>query len=95
MTNTKALGIVSTLFSIAIAGAAIAGQPSRPDAVRMAEAAPNARGCIPGPHEPGRTARIIGQAVSSAWAGAHHPSVDQRPHCRFDSQEEADRDAAR
>ena len=89
------MGIASMLLSIAAAGTASAERPARPEAIQVAEAAPNARGCIPGPHEPGRTARMVGQALSSAWAGAHHPSVDQRPHCRFDSQEEADRDAAR
>lgn len=52
-----------------------------PNMARAAERAPTARGCIPGPHGPGRMRRMVGQAVTSAWPGAHHPDVDQLPHC--------------
>lgn len=87
------MGIASMLFSLAAPGTAVAERLQRSPAIRVAEAAPNARGCIPGPHEPGRTSRMVGQAVSSAWAGAYHPSVDQRPHCRSEGEDGRERGA--
>lgn len=51
------------------------------------------RHCIPGPHEIGRTRKMPGVAATSAAAWFYSPSQDYYPHCRYDSQEEADRAA--
>lgn len=86
-----ALGTALTILPITeLEAHHFAGTPSL--FLRAAELPPDiARHCIPGPHELGRTRKLPGVAATSAAPWFYSRSVDAYPHCRYDSQAEADR----
>lgn len=89
-------------FTFLALATALAVQPARPagtvgpkGTLRLVAERPAdvKRHCIPGPHEIGRTRKMPAVAATSAAPWFYLPSQDYYPHCRYDSQEEADRAA--